>query len=86
MWMTLNHLKTNSTKLANYRFKTQKVIEFFEFQSLTQHPLCQQTVHRITKFHSYFQLKSKWDGKLVVFSKKLIKKSQNNYQRTKMYQ
>ena len=39
MWMMLNHLKTNSAKFAHYRPKIQKVIEFFEFQSLTQHPL-----------------------------------------------
>ena len=39
MWMTINHLITNSTKLAHYRLKIRKVIEFFEFQSLTQHSL-----------------------------------------------
>ena len=39
MWMTFNHLKTNSTKLAHYRLKLRKVIELFEFQSLMQHPL-----------------------------------------------
>ena len=37
--MTLNHLKTDSTKLAHYRLKIWKVIEFFDFQSLMQHPL-----------------------------------------------
>ena len=39
MWMMLNHMKTNSTKLAHHRLKIRKVIEFFQFQSLTQHPL-----------------------------------------------
>ena len=39
MWMTLNHQKTNFAKFVLYRPKIQKVIEFFEFQSLTQHPL-----------------------------------------------
>ena len=39
MWMTFNHLNTNSTKLAHYRLKIRKVIEFFYFQSLMQHPL-----------------------------------------------
>ena len=39
--LTLNHLKTNSTKLAHYRLKIQKVIEFFYFQSLIQHPFNQ---------------------------------------------
>ena len=38
MRMTLKHLKTNSAKFARYRPKIQKVIEFFEFRSLTQHP------------------------------------------------
>ena len=39
--MTFNYLKNNFTKLAHYRLKIRKVIEFFfEFQSLTQHPLC----------------------------------------------
>ena len=36
--MTFNHLKTNSTKLARYRLKILKVIEFCDFQSLMQHP------------------------------------------------
>ena len=39
MWMTFDHLKTNSTTLAHYRIKIRKVIELFEFQSLTQQPL-----------------------------------------------
>ena len=34
-----NHLKTNSTKLAHYILKIQNVIEYFDFQSLMQHPL-----------------------------------------------
>ena len=40
MWMTFNHLKTNSTKFAYSRLNIRKVIEFFDFQSLMQHPLC----------------------------------------------
>ena len=36
--MTFNHLRTNSTKLAHYRLKIRNVIEFFDFQSLMQHP------------------------------------------------
>ena len=31
--------KTNSTKFTHYRLKIRKVIEFFDFQSLMQHPL-----------------------------------------------
>ena len=42
--------------------------------------ICQQTVHKIAKFHSHFQLKSKRELKLKLhaanFSKKLIQKSQ----------
>ena len=40
----------------------------------------QQTVHKIAKFHSPFQLKSKQElkVKLAIFSKKLILKSQKN--------
>ena len=38
--MTFNYLKTNSTKFAHYRLKIRKVIEFCDFQSLMQHPLC----------------------------------------------
>ena len=37
--MTYNHLKTNNAKLAHYRVKIRKVIEFFDFQSLMQHSL-----------------------------------------------
>ena len=33
---TFNHLKTNSTKF--YRLKIPKDIEYFDFQSLMQHP------------------------------------------------
>ena len=36
--MILNHLKTDSAKFTHYSPKIQ-VIEFSEFQSLTQHPL-----------------------------------------------
>ena len=28
------------------------------------HQICQQTVHKVTKFHSYFQLKSKCEGRI----------------------
>ena len=35
----VNHLKTNSTKLAHYRLRIRKVIEFYCFHSLMQHPL-----------------------------------------------
>ena len=38
MWMTFNHRKTYCTKLAHFRLKIRKVIEFFYFQSLMQHP------------------------------------------------
>ena len=48
--------------------------------------ICQQIVHKITKFHPHLQLKSKRKGKTSHFSKKLIQKSQNNYQRTKINQ
>ena len=37
--MTFNHIKTNSAKFAHYRSEIRKVIEFFDFQSLMQHPL-----------------------------------------------
>ena len=39
IWMTFNHLKTNSTKFAQCRLKIRKCIEFFYFQSLMQHSL-----------------------------------------------
>ena len=29
MWMTFNHLKTNSTKFVHYRLKIRNIIEFF---------------------------------------------------------
>ena len=29
VWITFNHLKTNSAKFAYYRLKIRKVIEFF---------------------------------------------------------
>ena len=55
---------------------------FWEYQ------IFQQTVHKIAKFHSHFQLKSNWELKinLAIFSNKLIQKSQNSYQRTKINQ
>ena len=37
--MTFNHIKTNSAKLAHYRFKIRKVLSFSYFQSLMQHRL-----------------------------------------------
>ena len=46
MWMTLNHLKTNSAKLARYRFKIQKDIEVFEFR-----PLCNIPFPLISTYH-----------------------------------
>ena len=50
--------------------------------------ICQQTVHKIAKFHLHFQLKWKREVKikLAIFSKKLIKKFENSYQRTKINQ
>ena len=47
---------------------------------------CQQVVHKIAKFHSDFQLKSKQElkVKLAILSKKLIQKFQNSSQRTKI--
>ena len=37
MWMTFNHLKTISTKLARYRLKIRKVIEFFDIPFTTHY-------------------------------------------------
>ena len=37
--LNFNFLKTNYTKFAHYRLKIRKFIEFFDFQSLVQHPL-----------------------------------------------
>ena len=45
MWMTFNHLKTNSIKFAHYRLKIRKVIELYDFQSLMQHPLYKTTIN-----------------------------------------
>ena len=45
--MTFNNLKTNSRKLAHYRLKIRKVIEFFEFLSLTQRFLYANEVLRM---------------------------------------
>ena len=44
---------------------------------------CQQTVHKIAKFHSHFQLKSKWEVGITNFSEQLSQTSQNNSQQTK---
>ena len=42
--MTFNDLKTNCTRFANYRLKTRKVIELFNFQSLLQHSLSRNSM------------------------------------------
>ena len=43
--MTFSHLKINFTKFGQYRLKIRKVvIEFFDFQSLIQRPLCQNSL------------------------------------------
>ena len=47
LWMAFNHLRTNSTKFAHYRLKIRKVTEFFDFQSLMQHPLYESTLKKI---------------------------------------
>ena len=46
MWMTFNHLKSNFTKFAHNKLKIRKVIEFFDFESLMQHPLCEMVKRR----------------------------------------
>ena len=53
----------------NMNFKLD-ILDNFEFLG---YQICQQTVHKITKFQSHFLLKSKnGKAKLVIFSKKLI--------------
>ena len=47
-----NHRKTDSAKFAHCGLKLRKVIEFFDFQSLMQHPLLSKTA----KFPSHFCL------------------------------
>ena len=37
-----------------------EILGNFEFSG---YQICQQTVHKITKFHSHFQLKSKREGR-----------------------
>ena len=53
----------------------QEILANFEFLG---HQICQQTVHRITRFRLHFQLKSKRESKssYFIFSKKLIQISQ----------
>ena len=53
--MTLNHLKTNSTKLEHYRLKIRKGIEFFDFQSLMKHTLWHQAVQMVSLKLEKFQ-------------------------------
>ena len=64
----------------NFKLETLPNFEFLNFQ------ICQQTVHRITKFHSHFQLKSKWEGKTSYFYQEINSESQDNYQRTEINQ
>ena len=52
--MTFNHLKTNRTKLAHYILKIRKVIEFFDFQSLMQHPLYNKKSRRYLTMHTLY--------------------------------
>ena len=61
---------------------------FGQFDSFLGYQTYQQIVHKIAKFHSHFQLKSEQElkVKLAIFSKKLIQKSQNSYQKTKINQ
>ena len=47
----------------NRNFKTE-ILANFEFWG---YQICQHTVHKITKFHYYFQLKSKLEGKTGYF-------------------
>ena len=39
MWMTFNHLKTNSTKLAHYRLKFERLLSFLTFNPWCKIPL-----------------------------------------------
>ena len=58
--------------------------KFWPTSNFWRYQFCQQTVHKITKFHLHF----KWNRKvkLVIFSKKLIQRSQNTYEGTKINQ
>ena len=49
--------------LLNINFKLE-ILGNLEFLG---YPICQQTVHKITKFISHFKLKSKWEGKTSYF-------------------
>ena len=44
VWMTFNRLKSNSTKLIPHTtdLKIEKLLSFFDFQFLMQHPLCSE--------------------------------------------
>ena len=42
----------------------QEILANFEFLS---YQICQQTVHKITKFHLHFQLESRWENKTSYF-------------------
>ena len=48
MWMTFNHRKTNSTKLAHYRPKILKVIEFLTFSLDATSSLCSTLISGIS--------------------------------------
>ena len=48
--MMFNHLKTDSAKLAHYRFEIQKSSWVLDFQSLMQHPLFMKLLTEVLKF------------------------------------
>ena len=59
-----------STEILNLKFwQTSK---FWEYQ------ICQQTVHKITKFYSHFQVKSKRLSTSNEFNMQLVQRSQKN--------
>ena len=41
-----------------------EILGNFEFWG---YQICQQNVHKITEFHSHFQLKSQWEGRIHEF-------------------
>ena len=59
---------------------------FGQLRVFCGYQFCQQTVRRITKLYLHFQLKSKRKGKTKYFKKEIHSKSQNNFQRIKIYQ
>ena len=55
----------------NFNLEILVNFDFFFFGGGGGYQICQQTVHKIAKFHSHFQLKSTWEGRNNEFKRAL---------------